>query len=254
MTGYNAVLTVGGDTTAYTLLNSTVLKFADATTSATNAMWKIAYTADNAISSFSSAFCDSADIMYKNISLRYMIPTSVLTTGTFSNNDCTTYWNAIQHTPINPKERLRELLRERRGPGVIIKSRISHPADIREVRARQTLRMIVGDKEYRRFLKRGFVLAKNNTSGRVYQIFPNHEFIRVYENSKLICQLCIYLKGDFTLSDTVITKYLLALNDEDRLWRSANRHAAPLHRPPARRLEKPFEPAQIIWNRLKSHA
>ena len=141
----------------------------------------------------------------------------------------------LKPAPVSVTDRLQLIIATRTAP-TIMKGRRSHymmaMPDNREMRARETLKLIVGDDAYRRYLKDGFVSVKNHDSGRVYQIFPGHGFTKVYEKGKLIETLCVVLRsgitvGDnFTPTDHLIVRYLLALNDEKRLWALANKHGA----------------------------
>ena len=85
--------------------------------------------------------------------------------------------------------------------------------DIREQRARATLRRVVGDAKFRSFLKTGFVTVQG-PSGLTYQIFPGHGITRVFDHGKPVERLCVVLRGDFAPTDSVITRFLMLLNDE----------------------------------------
>jgi len=132
--------------------------------------------------------------------------------------------------PIDPKQRLREIIRQRTGPGIIVvdskRRSIRTTQDVREIRARQTLARMIGPDRFRRFLKDGFITAHNRTSGRVYQIFTGHELTKVYENGRQIAKLCVVLKGNFAPTDTLIVRYLMCLNDEKRFWEIADQGSA----------------------------
>jgi len=67
----------------------------------------------------------------------------------------------------------------------------------------------------------------------VYQIFPGHGITCVYENGKMIERLCVVLRGDFPPTDSVIVRYLMALNNEDQLWGLAIKHGVSTYRPSA---------------------
>lgn len=134
------------------------------------------------------------------------------------------YWqggDAAQHI-IDPVERMKEILRSRIAPSAIIKRRELRPTtDIREIRARQTLRRLIGEQAFQKFAVRGFITFKGN-SGRTYQIFPGHEKVAVWEKGKQIEQLCVILTGDFPPTDSVIMRLLLIQESEDRFKKLAN--------------------------------
>lgn len=134
------------------------------------------------------------------------------------------YWyggDPAQHV-INPVERMKEILRSRIAPIIIVKSRELRPTkDIREVRARQTLRRLIGEQAFQKFAVRGFITFKGD-SGRTYQIFPGHQKVAVWEKGKQIEQLCVVLTGDFPPTDSVIMRLLLIQESEERFKKLAN--------------------------------
>ena len=136
-------------------------------------------------------------------------------------------WSVKIYVAKTAQERLREMIRTRCAPAIQIACKhLRHTDDIREVRARETLHRVVGSEQYRNFLKRGFVTARNPKSGRVYQIFPGHGITQVYEKGIMIERLCVVLKGDFPPTDSTIIRYLMALNNEDQLWQLSVKHGA----------------------------
>jgi len=133
-------------------------------------------------------------------------------------------WEAA---PKSQRDMIRDALRRQWAP-TIISSRtyIRTPEDEREDRARRTLRRIVGEKQFLMFLKNGFVTAHNKKSGYTYQIFHRGHLTHVYKNGKCVERLCVYLKGNFPATDFVITMYLMALNNDDRIWEIGIKHGA----------------------------
>jgi hypothetical protein len=131
-----------------------------------------------------------------------------------------------------PQEVLREIIVQRHAPGIVVvesKRPMSMNVDIREKRARETLSRLIGQERFSRFLKQGFISAKNRKSGKVYQIFPGSGITKVFENGNLTARLCVVLKGNFPPTDSLIVRYLLALNDEDKLWSLAIKHNINSH-------------------------
>ena len=125
----------------------------------------------------------------------------------------------------SPAERLREILRSRATPAIQTGNRnvLSPTTSQRELNARATLERILGPRGMRRYHRDGFVSVQNRKSGRVYQIFPGSGMTSVYEQGKMIAKLCVILRGDYPPTDSLIVRYLLAINDEKRLWELANR-------------------------------
>lgn len=129
--------------------------------------------------------------------------------------------------PVIPlSERLREIIRSRMAPAVIIPTRkpLMTPEDLREARARETLRRVIGEEKFARFLRTGFISVRAK-SGRFYQLFPGHGITRVFENGELVERLCVYLQGNFPPTDDLIMRYLLVLNDEEGFRAKANKHS-----------------------------
>lgn len=130
-------------------------------------------------------------------------------------------------TPLeSPLSRLQKIIQARQSP-LIISSRkhIKITDNSQELRARETLRRILGEDRYQRFLKDGFVTIRGR-SGKTYQVFPNTHFTNVYLDGEMIERLCVVLKGNFPPTDSLIMRYLLILNDEEDFRRHAIVHRA----------------------------
>ena len=93
-----------------------------------------------------------------------------------------------------------------------------------EVKARETLRDLISEKEWERYLSQGYMLSKG-TSGKVYQIFANHKSnrIKVYENGTHVYNLCIHSEG-VPDTDHVLSCMLHIQNDEDEFLKMCNKH------------------------------
>lgn len=126
--------------------------------------------------------------------------------------------------PINPVSLMKDIIRTRQAPYIFVRRGLPKARDIREERARETLLRIIGEEAYRYFLKNGFVSVQNPKSKRVYQIFTGCELVNVYKDGKKIERLCTHLPYGFPPTDSLIVRYLLAINDEERLWKMSNKH------------------------------
>lgn len=151
------------------------------------------------------------------------------TSGTicYEYEDCTTTgspWVQLYPRPVaplDPQARLREIISARQGPAIHVRpSKYYNPADEREIRARETLRRVIGEQNYRYFLRTGFINARGK-SGILYRICRGH-MVDAWKNGEHIERLCVYLKGDFTPADELITKFLMILNNEDQFRAIAN--------------------------------
>lgn len=134
-------------------------------------------------------------------------------------------YEIYETAPKSFVDRMRDILKSRQSPLIIVKRKNTIPQDKREVRARQTLRKLLGEKCYNLFLRNGFISVRGK-SGLLYQIFPGHKMIAVYNKGQMTEKLCVVLSGDFPPTDSLIMRYLLVLSDEDELRRRANIHAA----------------------------
>lgn len=99
------------------------------------------------------------------------------------------FW--IAHRPL-AKDSLRYTIKDRLG-----EIQTGHPrnfplrkaGDIREERARKTLCNIIGKREFREYIRKGFVTVMG-CSGRSYQVFAGNSHTRVFERGKNIKNLC----------------------------------------------------------------
>ena len=92
-----------------------------------------------------------------------------------------------------------------------------------EIRARQTLRDLVTEKEWRRYLTNGFVMALGR-SGKVYQIKSDRSHTIVWENNRKVKELCIVADEKCPPTDHVLTIKLMVELDEKAVWAGANKH------------------------------
>ncbi len=156
--------------------------------------------------------------------------TDTVITGTY--NWATNCWYEVDNdwrtVSLNPRDRLRDIIRSRQAPAIHTRRLPGHPEDLREIRARETLCRVLGENNFRRFLRTGFVTVRGR-SGDVYQIFPGHGITNVYRNGKEVDRLCVVLRGHFPPTDSLIMRYLLILNDENEF-----RSLAIQHRPIAK--------------------
>lgn len=172
-----------------------------------------------------------------------------------STHECTTAYKwavikggYINAKPLSPEEqkaynekmlksRFQKIIQQRCAPNIIVRNSkrqpLPMPADIREQRARDTLRRVIGDNKFANFLKHGFISIKAR-SGLIYQIFPGHGFTNVYNQGQMVECLCVVLQGDFPPTDSLIMRYLLILNNEQQFRSYANKQS--VHQPNRSRL------------------
>ncbi len=152
------------------------------------------------------------------------------TAGVTWHNTAANIRKAFRHVEeeikVDPNKKLQEIIASRRAPAVIIpghRKPPEMPRDIREERARSTLRRVVGDDKFRAFQARGFISVKGK-DGYNYQLFPGHGITHVFDQGKLIEKLCVVFPGRFTPTDSLIMRYLMILNDPKGFWAKAIKH------------------------------
>lgn len=164
-------------------------------------------------------------------------------------------WVKAHFEPPPLSERLSEIIRKRHAPAIHVNDRrgmLAPTKDIREQRARETMRRVLGEREYYRFVKCGFV-SITGKSGLIYQIFPGHKITCVFNRGKLVDRLCVVLTGDFAPTDSLMMRYLMILNDEAEFRKHAIVHQVQ----PIPRLVLPEQPKESlveIFKRLKQVA
>lgn len=125
-----------------------------------------------------------------------------------------TSWRTVGYVRKAPGERMREILRLRSAPAILRRRQsLVTATDMREIRARSTLRNMLGDKFFRKFLRDGFITVVSK-SGLTYRVYPGQGMTEVYDRGIMVERLCVILKGNFPPTDELIMRYLLILNDE----------------------------------------
>lgn len=143
----------------------------------------------------------------------YLVDTGTAWCG-WGNATSTTY-QTFRFAPVPPPPpgtRLRQILQARSGPLVFTRKPLSSPTQEREMRARETLRKVIGEENYRRYIKHGFFTVRAK-SGLIYQLFPGNTYC--WKDGKRVEHLCVVLRGDFPATDTLIVRYLMILNNEE---------------------------------------
>ena len=82
--------------------------------------------------------------------------------------------------------------------------------------AMETLREMISEAEFRKYLRYGFVLVKSR-SGKTYQVFRNKWHTKVWKGGKLIEEICVRIKDkNIPPTDNVIAfKTLIEADEED---------------------------------------
>lgn len=123
------------------------------------------------------------------------------------------------------KENISNIIKSRCSPMILTKRKsMVITDDVREQRARETLKRIIGKQKFIGFIKHGFISVKGK-SGLVYQIFPGSGITHVFEKGTLIERLCVVLKGNFPPTDSLIMRFLLILNNEQQFRSLSIKHS-----------------------------
>jgi hypothetical protein len=116
-------------------------------------------------------------------------------------------------------ERNMKRMRLKSGLTIITKSRSDFiPKDIPENEriAIDTLREEISEKEFRRYIKHGFVLVQG-ASGDTYQIFRNRSHTKVWRGGKVVEEICVRIKDwNIPPTDNVIAfKNIIQFSEEE---------------------------------------
>lgn len=115
-------------------------------------------------------------------------------------------------------------IRNNLGVTILVKSRAD---DFRntpknEWYAIDTLREMITEAEFRKYMAHGFILVKGQ-SGHVYQIFRCRKHTRVWENGEVVEEVCVRIKDRrIPPTDSVIAFKILIETDEDTFKKLGN--------------------------------
>jgi hypothetical protein len=221
-----SLYTATSDSTGSITTNYRVERWQPNATSNTSVGWTTGTTASTVI--------ETDYIEYQTLDMTgtwTAVPTGGYTVRLYRDNGfaaaTTGIWYGSVQPPKSAAERLREILDRRMAPSVLSSCKpLGYTQDVREVRARETLRRVLGEDRFRDFVRRGSVSVRAK-SGLVYQIFPGSDFTKVYDNGNLIERLCVVLLGGFPPTDSLIMRYLMILNNEQQFRGYAIKHGIP---------------------------
>ena len=183
------------------------------TTAATITSWPINYFMTNTAAGISATILPDFILTHQNYSQLYTGPMP-----------------QPVHSVPRAHERAEPPLRyaQARPEADLERARIRQEAEQRErlaaLAADELLKSILGDEAFANYKAKGFLeIDSPSYAGRTYQIRPGH-MMTVMENKKVAHHLCIHPREAIPASDGVAAQLLLALYDEERLLRLANRH------------------------------
>lgn len=92
---------------------------------------------------------------------------------------------------------------------------------VQEIKAMDTLREMITETEFRKFLKYGFIFVHGQQGN--YQIFRNRSHIKVWKNGKVIEEICVRIKDkNIPLTDNLIAFKTMIETDEDEFRKFGN--------------------------------
>lgn len=92
-----------------------------------------------------------------------------------------------------------------------------------EAVALDTLREMITEEEFRRYIKYGFVAVRGR-SGNVYQIFRNKHHTKVWKGNKVVEEVCVRIRYEARVppTDNVIAFMAMVQADEDAFRKAGN--------------------------------
>lgn len=124
---------------------------------------------------------------------------------------------AVQAVKDRMKDNLRIPVRSR--------SKIAHiRVTPQELKARQTLRDFITEKDWRRYITNGFIMVRGR-SGKFYQLFADRSHTVVWEHNEKVKELCVRTDESCPPTDHVITMKALVELDEGQIWNESNIHS-----------------------------
>lgn len=131
------------------------------------------------------------------------------------------YWG---NGPWKTDEKASKRFEIKRNLAIIVKSRAKPICDIlqNEQNAIDTLREMITEAEFRKFIKYGFILVKGQ-SGCIYQLFRHNPHTKVWKDGKVIKEICVKINSDkIPLTDNLIAFKTIIEGSEDDFEKLGN--------------------------------
>jgi hypothetical protein len=123
-------------------------------------------------------------------------------------------WESIPNKKAILKEKIRQNLLIR-----TVSRSLNRAVSPEEQRARDSLRDLISEQDWRRYVTNGFIMVKGYDCW--YQIF-NEGNIKVYRKGKITHSICIHTDRSCPPTDHVLNMKLLVEIDEAQIWRGGN--------------------------------
>ena len=127
------------------------------------------------------------------------------------------------YSPKQTKEIIKDYIKQVIKSNLLIKvkstrQKLDQKISSQEIKARMTLRDLISEREYRRYLTNGFVMI-HGLSNKWYQIFNDQRRIKVYNKGKLTDEICIHTDvNECPKTDHILNMMCLIQNDENLIW------------------------------------
>lgn len=96
------------------------------------------------------------------------------------------------------------------------------PKGKNEERAIETLREMITEEEFRRYLKYGFITVESQ-SGKIYQICQKNKHVKVWYKGELVEEVCVYIRDrKIPLTDKIIAFKAIIESDENEFRSMGN--------------------------------
>lgn len=130
----------------------------------------------------------------------------------------------VSETPESKEMRIKNQIKQIMKTNLLIKNnsrhlRLGNIVSVQEEKARETLRDMISERDWRRYLTNGFVIVKA-PSGKFYQIFNDQRHVKVYQKGILTDEICIHTHADTKCppTDHILNLMFLVQNDESLIW------------------------------------
>lgn len=116
---------------------------------------------------------------------------------------------------IRKKSEIIRNLRKNLKPTFSQRGRVIKSKEENEQTAIETLREMITEKDFRKYIKYGFLLVRGE-SGAIYQIFRDNWHTKVWKSGKMVEEICVRLKRGVPPTDNIIAfKTLIESSEED---------------------------------------
>lgn len=113
-----------------------------------------------------------------------------------------------------------------------------------EIKARETLRDMITEAEWRRYVTSAFIMVRGK-SGNIYQIFGNRNILHVYREGKKIQTICIHT-DKVPPTDHVLNMKILIELDEEAVLAGGNIRPVKNYKKPTIYYRDKFPVSQIF--------